>query len=227
MILGGTGGVTAALLWGLQFGPSSNGLPTPLRWAVDLNARFWRGARLPARLAPTYPPSSVQPARVKGEAGLAPNDDHSDWKLWVDGLHGGGALEVSLKEIKALPRVEFISELFCIEGWSVVVHWAGARLSDFAARYPPRSDAAHVGLQTPDKIYFVGLDMASAMHAQTLLCYEMNGQPLTRQHGAPLRLVVPTKYGFKSLKHLGFLTYSVEQPPDCWYALGYDYDSGL
>src|SRR5436190_14318537 len=113
------------------------------------------------------------------------------------------------------------TELKCIEGWSVIVTWAGCRLSDFAAVYRPgtrngtpsdvrnrpRDLVRYVALETPDGGYYVGMDMASALHPQTLLCYEMNGQPLSIDHGAPLRLVTTVKYGIKSIKRIGRITF--------------------
>ncbi len=84
----------------------------------------------------------------------------------------------TLDNIRALPRVEITTELKCIEGWSEVVHWAGARFADFADRYAPATPGSYVGLETPDGGYYVGLDMESARHPQTLLCYEMDGKPL-------------------------------------------------
>jgi DMSO/TMAO reductase YedYZ molybdopterin-dependent catalytic subunit len=85
----------------------------------------------------------------------------------------------------------------------------------------------YVGLQTPDKKYYVGLDMQSALHPQTMLCYEMNGQPLTQAHGFPLRLIIPVKYGIKNLKCIGSMYFSNEKPPDYWAERGYDYYAGL
>lgn len=149
-------------------------------------------------------------------------------------------LLLTLDDIRALPRVEMTTELKCIEGWSVVVNWAGARLSDFAAKYQPpaRGGGApdvrgrpqdlvrYVGLETPDGGYYVGMDMPSALHPQTLLCYEMNGQPLTPEHGAPLRLVTPVKYGIKHIKRIGRITFTDERPDDYWAERGYDWYSG-
>lgn len=85
----------------------------------------------------------------------------------------------------------------------------------------------YVGLQTPDEEYYVGIDMASAMHPQTLLCYEMNERPLLPEHGYPLRLIIPVKYGIKNLKRIGSVFFSNERPPDYWAEQGYDYYSGL
>jgi DMSO/TMAO reductase YedYZ molybdopterin-dependent catalytic subunit len=69
--------------------------------------------------------------------------------------------------------------------------------------------------------------MASMMHPQTLLCYEMNGKPLPLKNGYPLRLMIPVKYGIKSLKRIGTIFFSNNPPPDYWYERGYDYYSGL
>jgi DMSO/TMAO reductase YedYZ molybdopterin-dependent catalytic subunit len=82
-------------------------------------------------------------------------------------------------------------------------------------------------MQTPDQTYFVGLDMASALHPQTLLCYEMNGADLTSDHGAPLRLVIPVKYGVKNIKRIGKITYTNDRPEDYWANEGYDWYAGL
>lgn len=150
------------------------------------------------------------------------------------------AVELSIEAIHTLPRVEMVTELKCIEGWSNVVRWAGARLSDLIARYPPithsgaRPDvrgnpgdlAQYVSLTTPDEGYYVGLDMPSALHAQTLLCYEMNGAPLTLDHGAPLRLVIPVKYGIKHIKRIGTIRFTNARPADYWAEEGYDWYAG-
>ncbi|MEO5908954.1 MAG: molybdopterin-dependent oxidoreductase, partial [Ginsengibacter sp.] len=113
--------------------------------------------------------------------------------------------------------------------WSQVSHWAGVKFSDFAKRYNlnAQTQMKYAGLMTPDKKYYVGIDMASMMHPQTLLCYEMNGKPLQVNHGYPLRLIIPVKYGIKNLKRIGTIYFSITPPPDYWYERGYDYYSGL
>jgi hypothetical protein len=149
-------------------------------------------------------------------------------------------LTLTLADIRSLPRVEMVTELKCIEGWSVMVHWAGARLADFMAKYPPPTQSGdppdvrnrpddlpgYVSLETPDGGYYVGLDMESALHPQTLLCYEMNGQPLTLDHGAPLRLVIPVKYGIKNIKRIGTIRFTNQRPADYWAEQGYDWYAG-
>ena len=147
---------------------------------------------------------------------------------------------LTLADIKQLPRVEMVTELKCIEGWSVIVRWAGARLADLIAKYPPLTKSGsdpdvmrrpddlvgYVSLETPDSEYYVGIDMESALHPQTLLCYGMNGQPLSLKHGAPLRLVIPVKYGIKNIKRIGKITYTDKRPADYWAERGYDWYSG-
>ena len=149
-------------------------------------------------------------------------------------------LALTLAEIKQLPRVEMVTQLKCIEGWSVIVRWAGARLADLIAKYPPLTKSGsdpdvmrrpddlvgYVSLETLDSEYYVGIDMESALHPQTLLCYEMNGQPLSLKHGAPLRLVIPVKYGIKNIKRIGKITYTDKRPADYWAERGYDWYSG-
>jgi DMSO/TMAO reductase YedYZ molybdopterin-dependent catalytic subunit len=137
-------------------------------------------------------------------------------------------LLLTLDHIRALPHVEMITQLKCIEGWSEVVHWGGARLHDLIAAYQPDPGSLpkYVGMQTPNREYYVGLFKEDALHPQTLLCYEMNGQPLSREHGAPLRLVTPLKYGIKHLKQIGKITFTDDRPADYWAENGYDWNAG-
>jgi DMSO/TMAO reductase YedYZ molybdopterin-dependent catalytic subunit len=80
---------------------------------------------------------------------------------------------------------------------------------------------------TPDKEYYVGLDMPGAMHPQTLLAWEMGGAPLEPDHGAPLRLSMPVKYGIKNIKRIGRIEFTDKRPADYWAEQGYDWFAGL
>ena len=82
-------------------------------------------------------------------------------------------------------------------------------------------------MNTPDGVYYVSVDMPSALHPQTLLAWEMNGEPLTEEHGAPLRLVIPVKYGIKNIKRIGRIEYTDTRPKDYWEERGYDWYAGL
>lgn len=140
-------------------------------------------------------------------------------------------LLLTMSEIQQLPRAEMVTQLKCIEGWSEVVHWGGVKMQDFVEKYKPArvsggSRVRYVGLETPDGQYYVGLDLSTAMHPQTLLCFEINGQSLTPEHGAPLRLVTPLKYGIKHLKQIGKISFTDQRPKDYWAENGYDWDAG-
>jgi len=202
----------------------SGGLPYPLRRALAFNERLAETYFDKGRLAPTFPREMAREPRANGGEGLPSEFDPRSWRLRV--LGAGEPSELTLGDIKRLPRREMTTELKCIEGWSVVVNWAGARLSDLVEdrrRVPGR----YVALETPDGGYYVGLDMPSALHPQTLLCYEMNGYPLSTAHGGPLRLVTTVKYGIKSIKRVGTITFTDERPRDFWAERGYDWYAGL
>ena len=219
--------------------PKAGGLSSPLRRTLEFNEKLGESYFKEARLTPTFPREMAREPRLTGNEGLLTAIDPSTWQLQVKG--GSETRTVTLDDIKRLPRVEMTTEHKCIEGWSAIVNWAGARFSDFAAAYnlatrdgtPPDirnrpSDLIrYVGLETPDGGYYVGMDMESALHLQTLLCYEMNGKPLAIEHGAPLRLVTTVKYGIKSIKRIGRITFTDERPPDFWAERGYDWYAGL
>ena len=211
----------------LRSGTPDQNIPPRLRRILKFNQSITRNVLYRhGNLAPEFPASRIQKLRANGEIGLS-DDLDSKWVLKVSS-YGGGAHQLRLDDVKSLPKVEHITELKCIEGWSAIVHWGGARLSDFTAKYAPGSEKAqYVGMETPDGEYYVGVEMASALHPQTLLCYEMNGMPLEEEHGAPLRLVTPVKYGIKHIKRIGSIAYTDAQPKDYWANEGYDYYAGL
>ena len=212
-----------------------------LRRTFEFNERVSQVFYRPSRLAPEFPREQISPARVNGDEGMSGNFDPSKWVLRVGGLAGRtDDLLLTIDDIRALPRTEMTTELKCIEGWSVIVNWAGVRFSDFAAAYRPATQSGapadianrpedllpYVSLVTPDAGYYVGWDVQSIMHPQTLLAYEMNGAPLRPEHGAPLRLASPTKYGIKQIKRIGRIEFTAERPRDFWAESGYDWYSG-
>jgi hypothetical protein len=210
---------------------NEGGLPWPLRRVLEWNERVSRGVFRPAGLSPQFPRSMARAPRVNGRIGLDQGIELAGWRLQVIGPDGPGSSRwFTLDQIKALPRADMTTELRCIEGWSEIVHWAGVRLRDLALTTGLAKRAGHLldyaALKTPDGRYYVGLDMASALHPQTLLCYEMNGRPLTPAHGAPLRLVIPIKYGIKNLKQIGTIQFTDKRPADYWAERGYDWYAG-
>ncbi len=207
---------------------TEDGAVWPLRRGLQTNEAIWRDLFNQLKLAPTFPPSRAQEIRVNGNIGLSDGFDPAKWKMNVEGLTGAPA-QITLDQIKALPKMTMTTELKCIEGWATVVNWGGARLSDFVRQYAsdPSQLPEYVGLTTPDGVYYVGMEKAAALHSQTLLCYEMNGEALTLEHGAPLRLVTPIKYGIKNLKRIGTLSFTNQRPEDYWAQRGYDYYAGF
>lgn len=212
----------------LRSQPKEGNLAWPIRSILQRNEGVAEGYFSKSHLARTFALSELDQSRVNGDVGLGKEFDPSAWELTLQGLNGSDAGKITMAQIRELPRVEQITQLNCIEGWTTVVHWTGVRFSDFTARYAPASrDAKYVGMLTPGESYFVGLDTASAMHPQTLLCYEMNGEPLSGAHGAPLRLVIPVKYGVKNIKRIGRIVYTNDRPADYWAQEGYDWYAGL
>ena len=226
-------GVGAAAGFGawrwLRDRPEIDGLAQPFRRMLQFNQRIAEGYFNERHLAPVFPVSAIQEMRLNGDVGLGDDFDPQEWRLTIKPVTDPGAVrQVTLADIRALPKVEHVTQLKCIEGWSVVTQWTGARLSDFTEQFARESAGApYIGMETPDEEYYVGLDRASAMHPQTLLCYEMNGAPLTMEHGAPLRLAIPVKYGIKNIKRIGTIAYSTERPGDYWGEQGYDWYSGM
>jgi hypothetical protein len=144
---------------------------------------------------------------------------------------GTPGLLLNMDDVLKLPRHELVTQFKCIEGWSQIVHWAGVRMADFLEAYPPApidgKEPGYVYMETPDGDYYTGYEMHVMRHPQTLLVTEMMGAPLTQFHGAPLRLHMPTKYGYKQIKRIALIAYSNDKPDDYWTKLGYDWYAGL
>jgi len=165
-------------------------------WASD---RLFR----PGHPAPTFADSALTPFDsfpINGYDIDDPGIDLRKWTLTVDGAVQKPG-QYTLAQIQALPKITQNTRHICVEGWDVIGRFGGARLSDFLKSIGADPAARFVSVECADD-YYESLDMATAMHPQTLLCYEMYDQPLTRQHGAPLRLNIPTKIGYKQAKYL-------------------------
>ena len=201
----------------------------PLRNVLDVNETIFDKIFSKNHLAKTYPVSqALKNVRHNGDIGMGNDFDPTKWKLYVI-KKNGDTLALGIDDIKKLPKTDIVFNFKCIEGWSQITHWGGVKFSDFLKAYglADESQMKYVGLVTPDQQYYVGIDMPSILHPQTLLCYELNGQPLPMKEGYPLRLIIPVKYGIKHLKRIGTMFFSNNRPPDYWAERGYDYYSGL
>jgi DMSO/TMAO reductase YedYZ molybdopterin-dependent catalytic subunit len=156
-----------------------------------------------------------------------PGVDLDTWKLTVEGLvqHPG---EYALDVIAQLPKIVQNTRHVCVEGWDVIGNFGGARLADFLDRLGADPTARFIEVSCADD-YYESIDMATARHPQTLLCYEMYGKPLMREHGAPLRLQMPTKLGYKQAKYLMTLrvTNVLAARRGYWEDQGYSWHGGL
>jgi DMSO/TMAO reductase YedYZ molybdopterin-dependent catalytic subunit len=165
----------------------------------------WASARLFRRghLAPTFLDSEVTPFEKFPINGYDVDDPGVIFENWT--LTVGGAVQkpgdYRLEQIRALPRYRHNTRHVCVEGWDVIGRFGGVLLSDFLSMVGADKSARFITVACADD-YYESLDMATALHPQTLLCDEMYDRPLTREHGAPLRLNVPTKIGYKQAKYL-------------------------
>jgi len=191
----------------------------------------WASAALfrSGHLAPTFADSDLTPFEkfpINGYDVDDPGVDFEKWTLTVSGsVQRPG--DYTLAQVQALPKVRQNTRHVCVEGWDVIGNFGGVRLSDFLKTIGADPNARFVSVECADD-YYESLDMATAMHQQSLLCYEMYGQPLTRKHGAPLRLSIPTKIGYKQAKYVTGLKVShVLEKAGYWEDQGYSEFCGL
>ena len=188
------------------------------------------------RLVPTYTRSQITPLK-NNYNGATPDPAYiPGWRLTLDGLSSGLTVSLDIGALRARHQIhEQITRLVCVEGWSAIAWWSGLRFDDLLHAYPPVSQAkwAHIESSVnldangnPDP-YFVSIDLLTAQHPQTLLAIHLNGKPLTVEHGAPLRLLVPVKLGLKNIKAITRITYTKDEPSDYWAKRGYSHYDGI
>ena len=154
----------------------------------------------------------------------------SPWSITVDGLVDEPGTYTPAELLEGLERHDRIYRLRCVEAWSMVIPWNGYQLSDILGKLGPREGARYVAFETAvipevmpgvranvlDFPYLEGLRLDEAMHPLTLIADGIYDEPLLNQNGAPLRLVVPWKYGFKSIKSLVRISLVADEPPTTW-----------
>ncbi|WPH17878.1 molybdopterin-dependent oxidoreductase [Variovorax paradoxus] len=194
------------------------------RWNDRVQARLFSGSRL----APTYAASQVTkpfPFNAFYPEFDAPQVDVSSWRLEVSGLVADKTAW-TVERLRTLPQAQQITRHICIEGWSAIGDWRGVPLKAFLQRIGADTTARYVGFKCADR-YHSSLDMASALHPQTLLALDFGNEALPTANGFPLRLSVPTKLGFKSAKHVAAIFVTNTNPGGYWEDQGYNWFSGI
>jgi DMSO/TMAO reductase YedYZ molybdopterin-dependent catalytic subunit len=181
----------------------------------------------PKKLAPEYPESRIDdpfPFNAFYDEEEVKVIDQTDYKLELGGLIKETKVW-RLPELYALPQVSQVTRLICIEGWSAIGKWSGVRLSDFLQRVGADLTAKYVGFKCADD-YSGSIDMASALHPQTILALRYADQVLPPKYGFPMRLRIPTKLGFKNPKHIQAIFVTNTNPGGYWEDQGYNWFSG-
>jgi DMSO/TMAO reductase YedYZ molybdopterin-dependent catalytic subunit len=196
-------------------------------WAMlKFNDRVQAALFNPKRLAETYPASAItKPFRFNAyypewQVRAVP----AQWRLDVSGLVSDKT-PWTLEGLLALPQECQITRHICIEGWSQIGRWSGVPLHVFLRRIGADLRARYVAFKCFDG-YSTSIDMPSALHSQTILAVDFEDTPLTPRWGAPVRLRIPTKLGFKSAKNLQAIEVTNAYPGGFWEDQGYDWFSG-
>ncbi|HYW20453.1 MAG TPA: molybdopterin-dependent oxidoreductase [Nodularia sp. (in: cyanobacteria)] len=153
--------------------------------------------------------------------------DPDKYRLIIDG-EVNNPLNLSLAEIQALPRKSMIIRHVCVEGWAAIVQWGGVCLREIIALAEPQANVQFASFKSADG-YYESWDIASALHPQTLLAYEKNGEILPVDNGAPLRLASPIKLGYKQSKWVTKISLLSSLSPfkGYWEDQGYDWFAGI
>lgn len=224
----GVGGLAlGATLGALPTGAAAQALPAVRRGTVTLDE-----ARTPYRDVTTYNnfyefgTGKDDPARHAGMLKIRP------WTVTVEGaVRKPGTFDID-SLLKLAPLEERVYRMRCVEGWSMVIPWIGYPFNELIRRVEPTGSAKYVEFvtlhdpaQMPgqrsrvlDWPYVEGLRLDEAMHSLTLLTVGLYGEVLPKQNGAPVRLVVPWKYGFKSAKSIVKIRFVEKQPVSSWMA---------
>ena len=198
-----------------------------LRRVSRFNDRMQAWLFDPNKLAVTYSESQVTrpfPFNAFYPVSDAPVIDPGTYRLEVSGLVADRH-KWSLDELRSLPQSDQITRHICVEGWSAIGHWGGVRFATFLKRVGADLTARYVGFKCADE-YYESIDMATALHSQTLLTLTYDGRTLPREYGFPLKLRMPTKLGYKNPKHIVALFVTNSYPGGYWEDQGYNWFGG-
>ncbi len=194
------------------------------RWNDTVQAALFSSARM----APTYRESDITdpfPFNAYYPLSEVRHVDGGSWRLEISGLVAERR-PWTLADLAALPRTDQITRHICIEGWSAIGKWGGVPFRDFLAHIGADTRARYVAFRCADD-YRSSLDMATALHGQTLLALTFRDHPLPAAYGFPVKLRVPTKLGFKNPKHIVAIEVTNVYPGGFWEDYGYNWFSGI
>jgi DMSO/TMAO reductase YedYZ molybdopterin-dependent catalytic subunit len=226
LLRGGLSVGALALLTGCDLA-THDGLFDRMLWSMlRFNDRMQALLFSPDRLAATFRPDQItRPFKFNAYypvSQVRPVPD--DWQMEVSGQVQDDSAW-SLARLRALKQEGQITRHICVEGWSQIGQWSGVPLHVFLKAIGADLRARYVGFECFDD-YSSSIDMASALHPQTILALDFEQAPLTPEWGAPVRLRIPTKLGFKNPKNIAAITVTNQYPGGYWEDQGYNWFSG-
>jgi len=199
-----------------------------LLWRMSKFNDWVQGALFsPTRLAPTYSESDITkpfPFNAYYPEAQAPVVDPTSYRLELGGMIGKRQAW-TLEELRRLPQTSQITRHICVEGWSAIGKWGGVPFRTFLEMIDADLTCKYVGFNCADN-YHTSIDMASALHPQTILALTYADQILPRKYGFPMKLRIPTKLGFKNPKHIMAIYVTNTYPGGYWEDQGYNWFSG-
>ncbi|HEY9646182.1 MAG TPA: molybdopterin-dependent oxidoreductase [Chroococcidiopsis sp.] len=193
-----------------------------------INQRVEEWLLRPQSLVPEYPISAIEPDKLLiNTFDATPQIDPLSFQLAIEGAVEQ-PMQLRMADLQAMPLTSVVMRHVCVEGWAAIVQWGGVRLRDLALLARPKAGARYVYFQSADG-YYESWDLASAMHPQTLMAYQKNGQPLSVDNGAPLRLATPIKLGYKLSKWVTRIIFTTDlgDRQGYWEDQGYEWFGGL
>ena len=207
---------------------STDSVQSVLKAMSQWNDRAQAAMFRPNHLAPTYAPSQVvKPPRFNAYydvEDVAPVDA-ANWKLELAGRIADKR-PWNVRQIYQLPEQEWIIRHICVEGWDYIGQWSGVNLRHFLERIGADLTAKYVSFKCADD-YYGSIDMASALHPQTILATKYAREPITDPFGFPLRLRTATKLGFKNPKWITAIEVTNEYRGGYWEDRGFNWFSGI
>ncbi len=182
----------------------------------------------PNKLAPTFSESeAVKDFRYNAWYGPenAPALDAENYRLTLAGLIANKK-PWTVDQLYALPQVSQVTRHVCVEGWSMIGKWTGTPLRTFFERIGADTTARYVGFECADG-YYESMDMATALHPQTIMAFKLSDEVLPRKYGYPFKIRVPTKLGFKNPKFVTTMFVTNLRPHGFWTDRGYNWFSGI